>query len=459
MNASCATNVRRFPTVHKPESQHLSFATHALSPHPAQPACVLVPLPIMSTLRIRKFTCSQCLEQCHEVPSVIGPDRDKVCNDCIKAFFEHAVQSEQNWPPKWRGITLDAEDVAYRHVFDMSFLRKYRRVAQEWNTPHADRIYCRTTDPPRRPDQCGRFLGRLRDRRKCQRCEKCKWYTCLRCLESFSTSDVRGKSADIDHECDPSEEVRQRTRAFSGLLRGKHYQDCPNGQCKLRVELAEACNHMQCPSCGTHFCFLCGSEAKPRSGHWSKQGQNNCPLYSSGIYADDAEDSDSSKSEMVPGEADYLQMQEELMAEFERQDRHRVRGGVRAVQEASERPGDGSSRPSRQPLLKGSLGPPSAPAVHQRGVRERRRLTRRHRSASTQPHKRRFKHGDDDNRPRDSTHRQHNEPAEDRLEHSRMQRWVESSGSGEGHTSSHSSNLAPANFGYVTSMFAHQGRC
>lgn len=34
--------------------------------------------------------------------------------------------------------------------------------------------------------------------------------------------------------------------------------DCPC--CLIKVEKSEGCSHMQCPRCGTHFCFRCGDK-------------------------------------------------------------------------------------------------------------------------------------------------------------------------------------------------------
>ncbi|KAK4544260.1 hypothetical protein LTR36_004470 [Oleoguttula mirabilis] len=196
------------------------------------------------------------------------------------------MTAETNWPPRWGGKRQDLQ--AYQQIFDGHFLRKFRKKALEWDTPEKDRIYCRQTDPPRRPQECGTFLARLLDRQKCQQCKKYKWYTCLRCLGCFSSSDVEGKTTAIDHECDPSAEHELRERAFDGLKRGWHYQDCPNPSCQKRVELAEACRHVVC-LCGTEFCFLCGAVATKRSGHWNRAMGSNCPLYPSGLFADDDE--------------------------------------------------------------------------------------------------------------------------------------------------------------------------
>ena len=110
----------------------------------------------------------------------------------------------------------------------------------------------------------------------CVKCEACAWYTCLRCEESFSTHDVGGAEAAIEHECDARRDEELEERAFRGLERGREWQVCPNQDCKRRVELSDGCNHMRCV-CRTHFCFVCGRVVRDGEGHWRKEG--GCPRF------------------------------------------------------------------------------------------------------------------------------------------------------------------------------------
>jgi hypothetical protein len=112
--------------------------------------------------------------------------------------------------------------------------------------------------------------------RACVKCEACAWYTCLRCEESFSTSDVEGANAAIEHECDPHRDREFEERAFRGLKRGSEWQICPNEKCKRRVELSDGCNHVRCV-CREHFCFICGNPVRDGEGHWRKEG--GCPRF------------------------------------------------------------------------------------------------------------------------------------------------------------------------------------
>ena len=77
---------------------------------------------------------------------------------------------------------------------------------------------------------------------------------------------------------------------------GKDVQPCP--KCKVLWALKDGCNHLICKSCETNYCFICGKEALPDSGHWldPKYG-GSCPRYNgagddNAIYdgAEDIED-------------------------------------------------------------------------------------------------------------------------------------------------------------------------
>lgn len=63
-----------------------------------------------------------------------------------------------------------------------------------------------------------------------------------------------------------------------GLVVGKDAQPCP--KCHVLWALKDGCNHLICKSCETNYCFICGKEALPHSGHWldPKYG-GSCPRY------------------------------------------------------------------------------------------------------------------------------------------------------------------------------------
>ena len=102
------------------------------------------------------------------------------------------------------------------------------------------------------------------------------WYTCLRCEDSFSTSDTSGSQILIEHHCDPKREPEIEERAFKGLKLGKDYQICPSEACKRKIELSHGCNFIRC-HCRATFCFICGQLVRDGFGHWNSKG--GCPRF------------------------------------------------------------------------------------------------------------------------------------------------------------------------------------
>lgn len=240
----------------------------------------------MATLStIRPFFCSACIEEHTAEPFQVGSDQ--ICKEELRRLFEESIKYEVNFPPRWRGIALDAWDTQYRRIFSTHFLKNFDAKAKEWSCLEAQRIYCQhKTLPTASSAPCETFLGRWEDLKKCRKCEVCSWYTCLHCRTSFPppVGKEGRKSTRIRHTCDPVIEDELRDRAFRGLKRGKDYQYCPNQYCRKPIQLAEACNHMTCV-CGTEFCYVCGEAADGRSKHWARGGCPSHGYMGSGVHA------------------------------------------------------------------------------------------------------------------------------------------------------------------------------
>lgn len=220
-------------------------------------------------------TCTACLDPLPGPHLLI--DTNPLCHACFRHLFTLALSSEASYPASWAGRTLSA--TRYAHILGPELLAGYTAKATEYACPPQERVYCSRTDPPRRLEACGQFMGRwsgVVSSACCVKCEACAWFMCLRCEESFSTGEVEGVETAIEHECDPRRDLELEERAFRGLKRGREWQLCPNEVCKRRVELSDGCNHMRCV-CRMHFCFLCGKPVKDGDGHWRKD--EGCPRF------------------------------------------------------------------------------------------------------------------------------------------------------------------------------------
>ncbi|GMT09957.1 hypothetical protein PFISCL1PPCAC_1254, partial [Pristionchus fissidentatus] len=107
-----------------------------------------------------------------------------------------------------------------------------------------DRIVpCRIAD-------CNGIFARSR-RSRIEKCHSCKKDSCVSC----------GFEPHEGHSCEEYENIREKADAsMEEYMRNSNsrVKKCPNGNCSAMIEKSEGCNHMECPMCKTHFCWLCG---------------------------------------------------------------------------------------------------------------------------------------------------------------------------------------------------------
>lgn len=263
-------------------------------------------------------TCAVCGEHDAQWPST-SIEEYQVCRQCIKDLFDHSLTSNANFPPRWGKKALDPWDFRHLQIFDTRWLAAYDKRAAEWSCPDMQRVYCER-------QACEKFLGRLQDRHStCKWCDVCMAYTCLMCRKRYLVKESVGPSAIVDHECIPMKEQDNQDRAFAGLKRGRDWQECPSSQCRRRVQLSEACNHMICPGCLTEFCYICGNRAVKASRHWLPGG---CPMWGqpSGGRAVYDHEANVLEIEAGPDDEDY-QLQYGLMLQVEDRDPHQRQPG------------------------------------------------------------------------------------------------------------------------------------
>lgn len=230
------------------------------------------------------WSCDCCCESFRDYTS-IDIDGSPVCVACIRQMFDKALKFEHNYPPKWTGPLHPSE---FSHIFSASYISEYKDKEIEYNTPPNKRVYCQY-DAERYiegekgkievfTEKCADFIGARRKHIKDDilvfgRCRglNCENVTCMVCeYYCVNAEDM------LQHLCEGKSRANEkRAQAFSGLERGKDWQQCPSRQCERRIELSAACNHISC-QCGMGFCFICGKEADGDSDHWRKGG---CPRY------------------------------------------------------------------------------------------------------------------------------------------------------------------------------------
>lgn len=242
----------------------------------------------------KQFACKVCLDEQSGQPVIVAGDI--LCMDCfvgaVKPKFQEALKYEYLYPVTWGPAVLSFED--FGDFFDDTFKDQWSARQKEYDTPAAQRVYCRhhfliganskqaltpadARDAEYNDDEvreCRSYLGAKAETVSSLtlECPSCTGRTCgtcgepLACAEHNTHECAEGASADQTEETDP----------FEGLTRGKDYQKCPS--CDIVVELADGCNHVVCKMsrCRQHFCFVCGAVTAHRSTHFSVGG---CPRW------------------------------------------------------------------------------------------------------------------------------------------------------------------------------------
>ncbi|CAO4366360.1 unnamed protein product [Caenorhabditis nigoni] len=104
--------------------------------------------------------------------------------------------------------------------------------------------------------------GDIRDLKHCTACGR---RYCRQCLSGVH----EGRT------CEEAVRLQQPEESLKVWVReaGDRVKPCPAKECKSIIEKNDGCNHMQCPKCSIHFCWLCGFSAEeqgPIYGHMNE---------------------------------------------------------------------------------------------------------------------------------------------------------------------------------------------
>ena len=216
------------------------------------------------------WTCSACMGDFGRLaahPSFLI-EEGEYCFDCLKSRMDMVLVSSDGHPCKIGDVTLDpsmfpaaffgGEEAyeKYKHRFNMK--------QTEWETPVQHRLYCDCEE--------GMFIGALVDHRagnefSFEGCGSCLQRYCMKCAAKVDEESIDDTL--LNRPCQHTEAARraeQTEQDLAGLIRGVDYQMCP--ACKTTMQRALGCNHMTCPDCFAHFCYVCGCPAAGNSAHW-----------------------------------------------------------------------------------------------------------------------------------------------------------------------------------------------
>jgi hypothetical protein len=114
-----------------------------------------------------------------------------------------------------------------RNAFD-AYVAQHRDIHRPCPTPGCDNLYAPSMDTAAQ-----------------ETCTQCLLQTCTLCHEQHPD-----KSCPLAAGLQTEDE-----KAIQAWKDGENVKDC--GQCKAPIEKADGCNHMECPYCHGHMCWVC----------------------------------------------------------------------------------------------------------------------------------------------------------------------------------------------------------
>ncbi|CAI5441022.1 unnamed protein product [Caenorhabditis angaria] len=83
-------------------------------------------------------------------------------------------------------------------------------------------------------------------------CQDCDTVYCANCLE-----EPHPEVEDCEEYGRLKQDVELSLEKFARSNKNRMFKRCPTSACKAVIEKADGCNHVECPFCHTHFCWLC----------------------------------------------------------------------------------------------------------------------------------------------------------------------------------------------------------
>lgn len=117
--------------------------------------------------------------------------------------------------------------------------------------------------------------------RQCPRCDHsqrgCEEQPAMQCEQCGQEYCFAHSTAHIDQTCAEFERSQQTQERAAMEVIDAIAVRCPG--CRVAVEKGEGCNHMHCPACGMHFCYLCGQPVSDFAlpSHYAFWNVQGCP--------------------------------------------------------------------------------------------------------------------------------------------------------------------------------------
>ncbi|KAF1834616.1 hypothetical protein BDW02DRAFT_474557, partial [Decorospora gaudefroyi] len=212
----------------------------------------------------------RCLICCDKYPFTEGLSAcgtHFLCNACIIDSFHASLPPTGLFPAK---CCAPLPRRPIQHLLSPTTIEAYKAKAKEHYVPSALRVYCVNED-------CRAFVPEDRFD------NEHAWYSVARCICGTDTCVGCKREWEGDtHGCPETDEVGFKPEWMPEYSDSCRIKRCPN--CRVGIELREACNHMMCCYCRYEFCFV-------RLVDWGTgfHEDEGCPSYGDPIAGYDEE--------------------------------------------------------------------------------------------------------------------------------------------------------------------------
>ena len=212
-------------------------------PHiPEIPSTHSVPRPISSRARaVRELSqtscCGICLESVDEENFYSLACGHNFCYYCVKDYLRLEIEEGRVGRlvcPELKCV-CEFTEFTLRLLLTDYLLAKYRRFRRNWEvSTNPCEMWCISPN-------CDNVLPIFESTPQVY-CDKCRVEFCAKCRVAWHEEKTCQEYFDTSYE-----EWRK----------GKNVQDCPNPNCRARIEKESGCDHITCVVCEFEWCWLC----------------------------------------------------------------------------------------------------------------------------------------------------------------------------------------------------------
>jgi hypothetical protein len=193
--------------------------------------------------------CLICYEQM-EPDNMKAPCHHQFCDNCLRNYIENKISSNElaNIQCPQEGCTIEYQDNDIQKILPEKYSKYMELKKQQILNQNPNLRWCPKLD-------CGKYV--IGDEDTIHKTCECGQEICFRCRSAWHP----------DKTCD---------EVMLHLALPNDIKSCP--KCKVLIQKAGGCHHMECTNCKTRICWLCSTILEKNNTHFSITSPDRCKL-------------------------------------------------------------------------------------------------------------------------------------------------------------------------------------